>query len=264
MLELVDLFWKEGQNFDIQKREDYQEAVNRAFKDFSSRTLDKIVDNAKVDEIKRKVAQQYIVDRFYEYFNEENVVDFETWHNETCEEFLKLYNEAIKDNYKAVRYGKAQKIVNMMFKYLYCYSNAEHYEEKFQNCHLTLDSYTLEWFQDRVVKKLNEARKKGKDYIRKMEGTWSNLEKGNKECIWSYLWIQSEIKKYLRACPFHNQNNPFKAEFLIWDTYRKIRFEKEFRKMLSSYINNLKEEDPLIADEDILENLKGLISNIVI
>lgn len=261
---LTDLFWRDGVQYNINNRGDYQEAVNRAFKDFSSRTLDKIVDNAKVDEIKRKEAQQYIVDRFYAYFNEENVVDFETWHNETCEEFLKRYNEAIKDNYKAVRYGKAQKIVNMMFKYLYCYSNAEHYEEKFQNCHLTLDSYTLEWFQDKVVKKLNETRKKGKDYIKKMEGTWSNLEKGDKECIWSYLWIQNEIKKYLNTCPHDNQDNPFKAEFSIWDDYRNMRLEKEFTKIFSSYVRKIKEDDNTINDEQILDKLKLLIANVVV
>ena len=61
------------------------------------------------------------VDCFAKYFSNKtkhhcNEADFDAWHNKMC----KMFYSALTLYYKDAAYGKAQKIVNMMFKHLYC------------------------------------------------------------------------------------------------------------------------------------------------
>lgn len=98
--------------------------------------------------------------RFIEYFKKDiDETSFDRWHHETCTLFLDTIRDL--EIYESIAYGKAQKIVNMMFKHLYCLDGAEKYEEHFRHCHLTLDNFTLEWFK----------RNTGKARI----DSWSNL-----------------------------------------------------------------------------------------
>ena len=84
------------------------------------------------------------IKNFFQETNEES--DFDACHEEWCNSFivnLKKFN-----NYDA-RYGHAQKVVNMAFKYLLCCDgayNKQEVKEKFANCHMPLDKYTLLWF----------------------------------------------------------------------------------------------------------------------
>ena len=63
-------------------------------------------------------------------------------HDKWCTEFI----NDVKTYYDYdARYGQAQKVVNMAFKYLYCCNGAEAYNTKFEECHMPLDQYTLAW-----------------------------------------------------------------------------------------------------------------------
>ena len=137
---------------------------------------------------------------------------FETLHKNACEtvkSFLKsqLYGE------NSCTYGKAQKVVNMTFKHIYCLSEGKK-REWFLNCHMALDFFTLEWFKRNIAKY---------GQLGKVDN-WSALQnpkdqeytgKDNKQ-FYSYHFLVAEIQKYF------DENHPFgplcplEAEFIIW------------------------------------------------
>ena len=121
---------------------------------------------------------------------------FDDWHNDTCNKILKDLNKA--SNKKAT-YGMAQKIVNMAFKYLYCFDDANIYYNRFADCHMPLDSFTLKWFYSKVVKKSGNKTT-----------TWSNLKD------FEYKNIITLIRGYFANNPPNPPVTILEAEFVIW------------------------------------------------
>lgn len=71
------------------------------------------------------------------YFKDDKPFDHKEW----CKKFIA---DIEKHNHYKARYGQAQKVVNMAFKYLYCCDNIdEQTKAKFDPCHMPLDQYTL-------------------------------------------------------------------------------------------------------------------------
>lgn len=112
-------------------------------------------------------------------------------------------------------YGKAQKIINMTFKYLYCfYHTKKEYEAHFNYCHMPLDSYTLEWFKRTTSMKLT---------IKKME-SWSKVQTGissdspelpasdEKNDKYTYEFYRNKIREIAdnKGC------SPLEIEFVAW------------------------------------------------
>ena len=66
----------------------------------------------------------WLAKRFYNYFKN-GCPNFGKWHKDTCKAFLKKFKGAMQqygyDAEASLKYGKAQKIVNMTFKYLFCF-----------------------------------------------------------------------------------------------------------------------------------------------
>lgn len=174
---------------------------------------------ARVSDLLLPRFEKEFVYRFHNYFVSspfEKAEDFDVWHHTTCEMFMDIMNsEGEYENkytkaYDSLKYGKAQKIVNMMFKHFYCIDGAYDYKEHFKYCHMVLDNYTLEWFDTRNIGKRIDS--------------WSNIVYAepsvNKN---DYMYYQSKIRDY-----FDSVNNetyrdvanealtPFKAEFYIW------------------------------------------------
>lgn len=109
-----------------------------------------------------------------------------------------------------IKYGKAQKVVNMTCKYLMLFSDASDYKKVFQQCEMPLDSKILEYYNEIIVKSLNESRN---NEIQKCTTAWSNLE------YEEYKDIQKNIKEFCER----NKNNdlnltgyPLIDEFTIW------------------------------------------------
>ena len=74
------------------------------------------------------------------YFNDDKPFDHNSW----CNSFIA---DIEKYNHYNARYGQAQKVVNMAFKYLYCCDNIDEQTRiKFDPCHMPLDQYTLAWY----------------------------------------------------------------------------------------------------------------------
>ena len=127
---------------------------------------------------------------FWDYVNGE--ADFLAFHSAACDNILAL----LEQRYERVTYGKAQKAVNMIFKYLYCFDGAEQAEERFAHCHMPLDSKILDWYRANVD--VNQAT------------PWSKLDKAE------YAVIQDKIAGHIAT-----QYAPYtvlQAEFVIWDT----------------------------------------------
>ncbi|MGN0744035.1 MAG: hypothetical protein ACI4MZ_01995 [Christensenellales bacterium] len=182
-----------------------------------------------------------------------NKTDFDEWHKEACSEFLDAFNdEADKRGVVHQKYGKAQKIVNMSLKYLYCFfycdNNSEFDDSKnrfnidndvaksiFASCHMPLDSYTLNWYYKEVEKGT------------KNKLAWSSLEESD------YNKIEKGIKTHL------TDQNVLQSEFLIWQQEKTIAVVNDIKRVLG---NSVFEEDELESFKNVCdEKKKNIISN---
>ena len=188
-------------------------AVNKAYGDMTPRTI-----KGHTEDIKDKSAAP-LIEWFTEYFKApapSNEDEFESAHKTACELFLNSFNEAAKQNSVQIQaFGKAQKIVNMSFKYLYCMLRNEK-APWFSFCHMPLDSYTLNWFY--------RTKKKNGTKISKKE-TWSNLANDQ------YYSIAGEIKSYVDT-QFPGLS-PLEAEFIIWPIEKSMVSLKELKSAIS-------------------------------
>lgn len=150
-------------------------------------------------------------------FNKPSEMDnFNQWHKDQCYALIKIWNSH-KDDFGTI--GKAQKVLNMAFKYLSCIT--EDYKDVLINCHMTLDSYTLEWYK-RVVMPYNKDNER-KDVESLCE--WSKIQNYDNY----YMLIQENIKNYLKNATYSvkiggNETKPINlpkerlnAEFVIWE-----------------------------------------------
>ena len=200
----------------LQCREDILLAVKKAYIDMSPRTFIKDEDwwnnqaNTKKNGTERRkekeegwqaeknVLFEKLSGEFLKYF-QQPCSNFNCWHQKICKYFLKKFKSILVeygyDADESLKYGKAQKIVNMTFKYLFCFDDAQAYRKKFEACHMPIDSYILKWYNDVC------------DQADKCETAWSDLDKAQ------YDAIQEKIKAEL------GNYNPFLAEFYIWAEY---------------------------------------------
>lgn len=130
-----------------------------------------------------------------------NQDEFENEHENLCGSFISGFHGF------EMNYGKAQKVVNMAFKYLYCCDGCDN--TVFQYCHMPLDSKTLTWCRTWC---------NNKDYQLGIRAgiTLSKLDKQ------TYLSIQNAIRNRLKdgyrvdETDGRFQETPLDAEFIIW------------------------------------------------
>lgn len=202
--ELAKHFWEGGAKISIDDS-GIKESLKRALNDFTPRT-EEIKEKITRDEMLEKLEECGFLAAFEKYFEDsaKSRNDFDDWHHEMCEKFRACFN----DNFENLQYGKAQKIVNMTFKNIYCLNGAESKEAYFEHCHMPLDSLTLEWFYRTANRK--------KKYTRDKIPAWSKLCYKSEESApkLSYESIQEDIRKH-----FENSKSewtPLTAEFVIW------------------------------------------------
>ena len=87
------------------------------------------------------------VEKIWKYFNEKpnttnNQIEFDRFHDELCDLFLVSFESAGYIH----TYGNAQKMVNMLFKYLTCYKDYERFAGLFNFCHIPIDRKILQDF----------------------------------------------------------------------------------------------------------------------
>lgn len=163
--------------FDINNVELFQNAVWQGYLD-ASRTFSGIKNTNKEQEPFKNLAGH-----IQKYFAENEEFDHEGW----CDQFIgDIKNETYA--YPNPRYGQAQKVVNMAFKYLRCCDGAKNYAKKFDLCHMPLDQFTLAWYFAEGNELFEE---------------WSYFDKG------TYNKVQEGIRNIL-------DNNILDKEFIIW------------------------------------------------
>lgn len=217
-------------------KEDVLLAVKKAYIDMTPRTIKGLAGVHKLEDFEKEFNEilSELVDRFVDYFKSDlpqNEKEFDEWHGEICENFLQGFNKLLKDyDIEKISYGKAQKIVNMTFKYIYCFDDNIDFDY-FKYCHMTLDRYTLEWFLEDVRMWLMENNCK---FAKNKIPAWSNLDKGKSDKEFSYLWIQTQIRKYLNKQDKYSKI-PFIAEFTIWKKYKTDKKDVPFLAHLFCY-----------------------------
>jgi hypothetical protein len=192
------MFRSKNKLLSIMNEEDVILSVTKAYEAMQPRTFKKITTTAKINNSSKKLLFKNIAKYIVDYFNNPSF-DFDAWHHETCDKILNELNTLLTNaGYQAVKYGKAQKILNVTFKLLYLYDDANTFNHLFKNCHFILDDANLNWYNGITGSKI---------------GAWSNLK------YEEYMDIQINIRKILMSQIKYPQN-PFEAEFYIWADYQ--------------------------------------------
>lgn len=167
---------------------------------------------------------------------------FDKWHFDACEAYCEHMKKEKFPKKFDITFGRAQKVLNMTFKYLYCTGTYKSDVEKLVSfLHMTLDGYTLRWYKEQIVKldpslkvgdvsewsKMNEKAPKHK-YIDLQgdEGIQNRIRKFlSSKNIYEYIINTEEIlddeegeKKNKKELIFSQGVSPypFLAEFIIW------------------------------------------------
>ena len=152
---------------------------------------------------------------------------FDAWHKENCI-WLAAELESLCNKGVTVKPGKAQKLINMSMKHIFCFANAEEaaLNGTFQFCHVAIDKYVLSWYFREV---------KGCGILPDEMLGWGHFEYDE------YYTIQEEIREYL-SDPQRNKDyidrngkllTPFETEFYIWNEEKLIRAADTFIKELN-------------------------------
>lgn len=170
--------------------------------------------------------------------------EFDKYHDNMCRKLINNFDSIIA-------YGQAQKIINMAFKYLYCIETID--RGCFKNCHMPLDSFTLEWIyrayiKDQELKKdfgnlVNSVWKQGKKVKKEAIGSWSSMgfckeDSGDKL---SYLFYLKLLRQSFK------DESLLELDFYVWPRIQKIMaaeaFIKVFKDDSNEQFDDLKEEN---------------------
>lgn len=212
-----------------------------------------------------------------EYLNNSKACSFDVFHGELCENLKECFREKETN----ITYGQAQKIINMAFKYLYClyYKYGELKEEQFADCHMPLDSFSLEWFKRKFGeddftnferysenhKKLPENlfTQKGEKKKLKAEsmGSWSSMqtwEEGCEKQEYPYEFYAYVIKKYCDE----RSITPLQLDFIVWSKIQKIMAAESFIKTFKDDDEEAKKGKKSEKSEAYdINNLKNTLEN---
>lgn len=146
------------------------------------RTLRRVDADAKIDNNNKAAVLKWLQTEFEKYLNSDINCqkDFDEWHKALCQELTARINNEVLFGYKPIHMGKAQKIINMSFKYLSSLDGAEKYEHYFEYCHIPLDDNILNWYYSNIAKDVVNSKRK----------IWSNLEYED------YIIIQEDFRDY--------------------------------------------------------------------
>jgi hypothetical protein len=232
-------------------------AVDLAYRD-AQRTMVKI-DDTRRDDAKNAVSNAI---KGYLGLEEEDIPStkesFDDEHKKMCSAWCKEF-EKNGELTEHGNYGKAQKIVNMALKYLYCYYSVKKWDksnsDRFKFCHFTLDSFTLRW--------LNGCGVKGKPSFLDSNLTWSSSfipqknDKGNYLCQ-KYDAIQEYARKSVGEV-FQRENwTALEAEFYVWDNVQYYDCLKNLVKHRKTHFDaDIFSEDLFNKIENNYESLKS-------
>lgn len=178
-------------SFSVYDRRAIEHCILKAYPDMQFRTmkgLGKIPTSCKVD-TKNKILN-YLSQELQTYLVTGITKPFDDWHKSVCDRVSEIFKEHTGI---ILPFGKAQKLVNISFKYVYCLDDADLYSSKFQLCHMALDSIVLKWYAQSKIGKVSASN-------------WSSIEYSD------YIDIQIDIRKYCEE----EKTFPLIKEFDVW------------------------------------------------
>ena len=230
-LELKNKFKEEA--FKGDKTE--EKAIEKAYADMSRRAT------GHKEEMKNACIKYLLEEKvFEEALSCQSQEEFDQWHQTVCEKLTEIHGDF-------GRTGRSQKIVNMAFKYLSCVGDGGKYRNVLKFCHMTLDSYTLNWYKTIIQKEEQKTLTE-----------WSKIKDYDNQ----YYPIQINIRKHLKSNPKYSvligktptkeydlPDIPFEAEFIIWEGEKINSKYNELVKSLNKYkLEGQKNDEWLIGD----------------
>ena len=174
----------------------------------------------------------YVYERITAYFEEpaRDKNGFENWHIETCTKMI----ECFKGSELKFAYGKAQKLLNIVFKHLLLFHGAK--EEYFLYCHTPIDNNVLKTCR---VKAGIQCR----------PNNWSAMDKDE------YLKLQNDIRNYLdsdRNIKYRFENGE-PVPNLVFDYYAWIEGDKN-RTVIKYWLNVKRETDYYTSNKQLIDS----------
>lgn len=222
-------------------------AVNWAYND-AKRTMHGITKDD------REEAEDAIVKEFKAYFT--NPAPCEKKFKESHKRLCNAWINSFEDGSSLGTYGKAQKIVNMTFKYLYCCTNIDNFENHFKYCHMPLDSFTLEWCK-RNIQEIDPNKigswSKMKDEKSDTYKESKNIEK------YSYHYYVARIRDYVAINKI--ELTPLQLEFIIWPKMQLELATENYLFTLTDEYKKTSEKEKLRKES--LEDKMALVVNMI-
>ena len=222
-------------------------AVNWAYND-AKRTMHGITKDD------REEAEDAIVKEFKAYFT--NPAPCEKKFKESHIRLCNAWINSFEDGSSLGTYGKAQKIVNMTFKYLYCCTNIDNFENHFKYCHMPLDSFTLEWCK-RNIQEIDPNKigswSKMKDEKSDTYKESKNIEK------YSYHYYVARIRDYVAINKI--ELTPLQLEFIIWPKMQLELATENYLFTLTDEYKKTSEKEKLRKES--LEDKMALVVNTI-
>ena len=222
-------------------------AVNWAYND-AKRTMHGITKDD------REEAEDAIIKEFKAYFT--NPAPCEKKFKESHKRLCNAWINSFEDGSSLGTYGKAQKIVNMTFKYLYCCTNIDNFENHFRYCHMPLDSFTLEWCK-RNIQEIDSNKigswSKMKDEKSDTYKESKNIEK------YSYHYYVARIRDYVAINKI--ELTPLQLEFIIWPKMQLELATENYLFTLTDEYKKTSEKEKLRKES--LEDKMALVVNMI-
>lgn len=191
-------------------KKDFKFAFDKAYADATNRVTKRKqnVDNVDKVDLKNDLCDKLL--KLYEkYFSEK--ISFEDLFEEGCNEIGNTFKDLYTNGDK---FGIEQKLINMLFKYLYCYGDTE--KGKFSKCYVPIDRYILSWYKRHI----------GKHGVK--DDTWSNMSKEQFNIIQNELAIYA--KEHYKSSK-GGEVTPLQMEFYIWQEEQLFQAEEIIKKL---------------------------------
>ena len=220
---------------------------------------------AKVSAVQREESFKKLGGKIKGLLNDSSIDSqeaFDAKHKELCNEYMDL----LKKYGYAIKYGQAQKVVNMAFKYLFCCEDASS-KPAFKYCHMPLDGLIMNWCKDWCKKEYKISVNSDKD-------AWSKLTEEKYTEITNAIFKKLKSRDVKYSIGENDESKlsviPLEAELVIWREEARKKTTKELLKQLEKackddyFKNNLKKEEHdkmKQALEEILKRSSALYSN---
>ena len=124
--------------------------------------------------------------------------NFDVFHKSLCDDFLNTINpQRVNLGLADFTYGNAQKLINIFFKYLVCYSDYQLYASLFEYCHMPIDRQVLKSLRSEKVTISSELKYMGK--------SWTSFD------YFTYINLVKEYRPMLR-----NNYSALYYDFCVW------------------------------------------------